>query len=133
MCLTVMMIVLVSLSVFKRHFDETSGVYDGFRNCDGDMDCGNDNDWEFPCNCGIDAHVIDPESVADGVFQNAIEEVHSLKRTGGCEGDKGVATHVEDIDDEREGHTIDINSDGFVLRRSKRLVTTTNTFRYSKL
>ena len=33
----------------------------------------------------IDAHVIDPESEADGVFQNAIEEV---KRTSGCEGDR---------------------------------------------
>ena len=63
----------------------------------------------------IDAHVIDAESEADGVFQNAIEEVHSLKRTSGCEGDKGVATHVEDIDDEREGHIIDINSDGLDL------------------
>ena len=36
----------------------------------------------------------------NGVFQNAIEEVHSLKHTSGCEGDKRVAIDVEDIDDE---------------------------------
>ena len=65
-----------------------------------------------------DVHVIDAESEADGVFQNAIEDVHSLKHTSGCEGDKGVAIDVDD------GHTIDTNSDGFVLRRSKNLATT---------
>ena len=59
-------------------YDETSGVNDGFRNPDGDMDCGNDGDGEFP-NVIVDAdgehnsdeaasdvHVID----ADGVFHN---------------------------------------------------------------
>ena len=107
------------------------------------MDCGNDGDWEFP-NVIVGAHgehdndeaasvehVIDAESEADGVFQNAIEEVHSLKHTSGCEGDKGVAIDVEDIDDEKEGHTIDTNSDGLVLRRYKQLATTKNTFRYT--
>ena len=35
-------------------YDETSGVNDGFRNPDGDMDCGNDGDGEFP-NVIVDA------------------------------------------------------------------------------
>ena len=57
--------------------------------------------------------------------------MYSLKHTSGCEG---VATDVEDIDDEKEGHTIDTNSDGLVLRRSKHLATTKKTpSRYTKL
>ena len=51
--------------------------------------------------------------------------MYSLKHTSGCEG---VAT------DEKEGHTIDTNSDGLVLRRSKHLATTKKTpSRYTKL
>ena len=110
-------------------YDETSGVYNGVRNPDGDMDCGNDGDGEFP-NVIVDAdgehdndeaasdvHVID----ADGVFHNEIEDVHSLIHTSGCEDDEGVATDVDDIGDEKE---VDTNADGLVLRRSKHLVIT---------
>ena len=83
-------------------YDETSGVNDGFRNPDGDMDCCNDGDGEFP-NVIMDAdgeheaagdvHVID----ADGVFHNDIEDVHSLIHISGCEDDEGVATEVDDL------------------------------------
>ena len=103
-------------------YDETSGVNNGLRNPDGDMDCGNDGDGEFP-NVIVDAdgehdndeaasdvHVID----ADGVFHNEIEDVHSLIHTSGCED-------VDDIGDEKE---VDTNADGLVLRRSKHLVIT---------
>ena len=119
-------------------YDETSGVNDGFRNPDGEMDYGNDGDGEFP-NVIVDAdgehdndeaasdvHIID----ADGVFQNEIEDVHSLIHTSGCEDDEGVATDVDDIGDEKE---VDTNFDGLVLRRSKHLAFTKNTFRYTKL
>ena len=109
--------------------DETSGVNDGFRNPDGDMDYGNDGDGEFPNvivnadgehdkdEAASDVHVID----ADGVFHNEIEDVHSLIHTSGCEDDEGVVTDVDDIGDEKE---VDTNSDGLVLRRSKHLAIT---------
>ena len=114
--------------------DETSGVNDGFRNPDGDMDYGNDGDGELP-NVIVDAdgehdndeaasdvHVID----ADGVFHNEIEDVHSLIHTctSGCEDDEGVATDVDDIGDEK---VVDTNSDDLVLRRSKHLAITKKT------
>ena len=60
MCLYVMMVVLVSPSECLQkddddQYNETSDVSDGFRNSGGDMDCGNDGDWEFP-NVIVDAH-----------------------------------------------------------------------------
>ena len=59
-------------------------------------------------------------------FYNEIEDVHSLKHTSGYEGDKGVARKLLPmiliiIDDEKEGHSIDRNSDELVLVRSKYL------------
>ena len=101
-------------------YNETSDVNDGFRNPDGDIDCGNDGDGEFP-NVIVDAdgehdndeaasdvHITD----ANGVFHNEIEDVHSLIPTS--EHDEGLATDVDDIGDEKE---VDTNSDGLVLKK----------------
>ena len=109
--------------------DETSGVNFEFRNPGGNTDC----DGEFP-NVIVDAdgeHDNDEaatsdvhESDADGVFHNEIEDVHILKHNSGCEDDEGVTTDIEDLGDEKEGLTIDTNSDGLVLKRSKHLATT---------
>ena len=121
------MIVLLSLSVFKRMMMTSMMkpvvLMIFFRNPDRDMGCSNDDDGEFPNvildadgehdndEAASDVHVID----ADGVFHKEIEDMHSLIHTSGCEDGKGVVTDVDDIGDEEE---VDTNSDGLVLRFS---------------